>query len=38
MEITSGILTADQVLAELEAAPSILRRHGIERVVAFFRR
>ncbi len=34
--VTSGILTADQVRAELEAAPDILRRYGIEQVVACF--
>ena len=36
MQITSGALTADQVRTELEAAPSILRRHGIEDIVACF--
>lgn len=36
MEVTSGILAVKQVQAELEAAPEILRRHGIDLVVAYF--
>lgn len=36
VELTSGILTSRQVQAELAATPEILRRHGLEQVVAFF--
>ena len=35
MELTSGILTVDQVKAELEAFPDILSRHGVQQLVAF---
>lgn len=36
MEHTSGILTVDQVKAELAAFPDILLRHGVEQLIAFF--
>jgi hypothetical protein len=36
MQVTSGILTVDEVRAELETTPDILRRHGIEQVVVCF--
>ena len=36
VEMTSGILTVEQVKEELSAAPALLRSHGFERVTAFF--